>query len=143
MLDFYSFFVEDEVRSLEKDKDKENYLGGIHQQLGINPDVLPEKIETGPFEIEDLWFNQAVWKIIKPINLEDLFVRVQFVKSLSPNINQRVYQKTSNGKWIPYNGPITERIFLIPMDKFAEVMSRAWQMTVQNQQQPTMPGAIQ
>lgn len=131
-------FVEDKVNTLSSQKPKprkENVLDGMWRELGISPNQIPDLMETGPIEMPDegLWFNQAVWQVIKPIELNDSFVRIKMHKSLSPNLNQRVYYKTESGKMVPYTGDITQRVFLLPIKKFAEIFSRGWQGALQQQ----------
>jgi hypothetical protein len=137
---FKQFIAEDEVRSLNKDSASkkpaakpENYLDGIKRELGINPNNIPKYIESGPIELEDegLWFNQAIWEVMKPIQLEDPFVRIKFHKSLSPNLNQTCYRRKSNGEMEPFSGSLEGKIIMLPMKKFAELFSRGWQGAVQ------------
>lgn len=130
-------FVEDEIRSLKGKNDKENYIDGMHRELGINPNDIPKFIEC-PVHIKDegLWYNLAVWEVIKPIEPEDHFVRIKFHKSISPNLNQQCYRRGEDGKMMPYPGDPSGRIHLIPMDQFAnEMLGKAWQSAVQ---QPPM-----
>jgi len=122
-------FLEDTVNKMKKDK-PESYLDGIWRELNIDPNSLPEFIESGPIELTDegLWFNQAIWQIIKPIDLKDSFVRLKFHKSLSPNLDQRCYVRGHDGKMKPfpyYN--LENKIFLIPIDKFANMLGKGWQ----------------
>lgn len=135
---FKQFVAEDKVRSLEgkskaKKEEPENYLDGMWRELGIDPNSVPEFIESGPVEIEDqgLFFNQAIWQVIKPIELSDPFVRIRFHKSLSPNLNQRCYRKREDGKMEPFGGEIEGKVFIIPIKKFAEMLGRGWQSAVQ------------
>ncbi len=128
----FKLFVEKD----EKKKPTENYLDGEWRELGIDPNTLPEYIETGPIELEDegLWFNQAVWQIVKPIDLKDRFVRIKFHKSKSPNLNQRVYVRRHDGQMVPYEGDPSGQVHLIPIKKLAEIMGRAWQTVLMGQQ---------
>ncbi len=128
---FKQFFFEDETRSLKNDK-PENYLDGMWRELNIDPNSVPQFVESGPIEIKDegLWYNQAVWEVVKPIDLKDSFVRMKFHKSLSPNLDQRCYVRREDGQMIPYEGDPSGRIHLIPIDKFAEMISKPWQSVV-------------
>lgn len=139
---FRQFIAEDAVRSLKKGS-KENYFDGLKRELGIDINLIPDFIESGPIELEDegLWYNQAVWQVIKPINQNDTHVKVKFHKSLSPNINQRCYIKKPDGKMQPYMGDPSDRIHLITMKKLAEMMGKGWETAVQNMSSPTTPGA--
>ena len=132
MIGFKQFF-EDQTRSL--DKEKENYINGMARELSINPNSIPRYIESGPIEIDGLTFNQAIWEIIHPISESDTHVKIKFHKSLSPNIDQRVYIRNGD-KLEPYVGELPNRIFLITMNKLAEMLGRGWQSAIQ--QQPPM-----
>lgn len=132
------FYKEDQTQSLKPSKKQhpENNLDGMWRELGIDPNLIPQFIESGPIELEDqgLWFNQSVWEVIKPIRLDDYFVRIKFHKSLSPNLNQRCYIKNHDGKMVPYkafNGELESKIFLIPINKFSKMLGRGWEMAIQ------------
>lgn len=132
MLRFREWLLhEDDMRALKNKKggDRENYLDGMWRELGIDPNSVPKLSECGPFEIPEqgLWFNAAIWEVIKPIDLKDHFVRIKFHKSLSPNFNQRCYIKQENGDWMPFQEDLEGKIFLITIDKFAEILSKPWQ----------------
>jgi hypothetical protein len=127
-------FVEDQMRGGDKGPSakggrKENYLDGMWRELGIDPNNIPEFIESGPIEISDegLWCNQAIWKVLKPIDLKDHFVRIQYHKSLSPNLNQRCYVRKEDGQMVPFEQEVEGRTFLITIDKLAEMLSKPWQ----------------
>ena len=129
-LNFKRFLTEDEARSLKKDKgEEENYLQGMNRELGIDPNSITEFIESGPIEISDegLFFNQAIWKIIKPLDINDKFARIQFHKSLSPSLNQHCYRRRDDGKMEPAQENLTGRIFLIPLKKLADMLGKPWQ----------------
>jgi hypothetical protein len=138
-------FIEDETHSLEKghqsgvghkgsNEDKpENYLDGMWRELGIHPDDIPDIIESGPIEFDGIYYNQALWKVIKPIDLKDEYVRIQFHKSLSPNINQRAYRRKDNGKMEPYEGQPDTNTHLITIEQLAKMLGRDW-TTVTGQQ---------
>jgi hypothetical protein len=119
-------FLEDQTHKPPK-KDKENYLDGMHRELGIDPNSIPEFIESGPIEIDNLYFNQTVWQVLKPIDLNDKFVRIKFHKSLSPSLNQHCYRRRDDGKMEPAQEDLTNRIFLIPLSKLSEMLSKGWQ----------------
>ena len=114
---------------LEKKEEKENYLDGMWRELGIDPNVIPDYIESGPIEIpeEGLWYNQAIWQVLKPIEKEDSFVRIKFCVCKSPNLNQRAYVKREDGQMVPYEGDPSGRIHMLTIDKFAELLGRGWQ----------------
>lgn len=132
-------FFEDATRSLQGDKPSkkagkpENYLDGMWRELSIDPNSVPEFIESGPIHLEDqgLWFNQAIWQVLKPIDLKDHFVRIKFHKSLSPNLNQHCYVRKEDGQMVPYEGDIEGKAFLIPINKLAEMLGKGWQSVVQ------------
>ena len=88
-------------------------LTGMWRELGISPDDIPDIIESGPVEFDGIYYNQALWKVIKPIDLKVVHVRVQFHKSLSPSINQRAYRRREDGKMEPYEGEPDTDIHLI------------------------------
>ncbi len=140
------FYKEDATRSLKGKSSNsagkpENYLDGMWRELGISPDSIPKYIESGPIEIKDegLWYNQAIWEVIKPVDISDRFVRIKFHKSMSPNLNQRCYVRREDGQMIPYQGDPSGRIHLIPIDKFAEMLGKPWQ-SVAAQGGGGMPG---
>ena len=142
----FKMWFEDKTHSLESNKDKkkdkpENYLDGMSRELGIDPNLIPDYIESGPIHLDEegLWFNQAIWKVIKPIRLKDHFVKIQFHKSLSPNLDQNCYIKGEDGKMIPYNGDVTNKTFLITINKLANMLSKGWQGALQN---PTNNGGM-
>ena len=132
-------FFEDETHSLKSDdkpgkKGKpENYLDGMWRELGIDPNSIPEFIESGPINLEDqgLWFNQAIWQVMKPIDLKDHFVRIKFHKSMSPNLNQHCYVRRNDGQMVPFEGDIEGKAFLIPINKLAEILGKGWGSAVQ------------
>lgn len=130
-LDSFKTFLEDKTRSLKKPDGKpEDYLDGLDRELGIDPSVsIPQYVESGPvhFEDEGLWFNQAVWEVLKPVEKNDMFVRVRLVKFTSPNLNQRVYRRREDGQMEPYTGPLSTTVHLIKKEKLAEMMGRGWQ----------------
>ena len=135
----FKHFFEDETRSLKSDKPAkkggkpENYLDGMWRELGIDPNSIPEFIESGPIHLEDqgLWFNQAIWQVMKPIDLKDHFVRIKFHKSLSPNLNQHCYVRRPDGQMVPFEGDIEGKAFLIPINKLAEILGKGWQSAIQ------------
>lgn len=111
----------------------ENFLDGMWRELGIDPNSLPEFFQAGPVHLSDegLWFNTAVWRIIKPINKDDPFVRVKFHKSIGPNLNQTAYRK-ENGKMVPYVGSdLPTRVFMITPNKLSEMIGIGWSPAVQ------------
>jgi len=114
---------------IEKKEDPENYLDGMWRELGIDPNNIPDFIETGPIEISDenIIYNQAIWQVVKPIDISDKFVRIKLHQFKSPNLNQHTYRRREDGKLVPYEGKALGNVHLIPIDKFAEVMSRGWQ----------------
>lgn len=114
---------------LEKKEEPENYIDGMERELGIDPNTLPDFIESGPIEIpdENILYNQAIWRVIKPIESGDKFIRIQFHKSKSPNLNQHCYRRKEDGSLVPYIGKIEGAIHLIPIDQFAEILGRGWQ----------------
>ena len=130
---FRQFFInEDKVRGLKKKK--ENYLQSLNRELSISPNAIPDRIETGEIELDGLYFNQAVLQVIKPIDLTDKFIKVKLDDTYSPNLDQQVYRKTEDGQMTPYVGSLSKKIFLVPIDKFAELISKAWQSAGQGQQ---------
>ncbi len=124
-------------RFFEAKDEKENHLDAIHRELGIDPNSIPEFIESGPIEIEGegLWFNQAVWQVIKPIELSDEFVKIKFHKSLSPDLNQICLRRRQDGKMEPAQEDLTGKVFLIPLKKLAEILGQGFQ-------QPQSPGGM-
>lgn len=127
-------FVEDATRSLKPHKhkkphkhDTENYLDAIWRELGIGPESIPDKIDSGPVEIAGYVFNQAVFKVIKPITLKDHMVRIKLEDIDSPNLNQKVYRRGDDGQLVPYEGPLPTHTFLISIKELSDMLSRAWQ----------------
>src|SRR5208283_5336509 len=96
---------------------------------------IPDIIESGPIEIQGLIFNQALWKVVKPIDLKDEFVRIKFHKSLSPSLNQHCYRKGVDGKLMPVEGDLSGKTFMITLDKLSEMLGKGWQSVIQNAQQ--------
>lgn len=131
------FWTEDKTRNLKphQGKDKENYVQGMQRELGINPNSIPDFIESGPVELPDegLVFNQAVWQVVKPIDANDEYVRIKFHKSLSPNLNQHCYVKQHDGQLMPVNGDISNKVFVITLDKLSEMLGRGWAPAMQQQ----------
>jgi hypothetical protein len=128
---FRQFILEDETHSLKKDSkgDKgtpENYLDGMWRELGISPNDIPDMIESGPVEFDGILYNQAIWKVLKPIDLKDTHVRIQFHKSLSPNLNQRAYRRLENGKLQPFEGDPDTSTHMIGIDDLAKMLGRDW-----------------
>jgi hypothetical protein len=125
----FKLFFEDDIHGKSKKGKPENYLDGMWRELGIDPNSIPKYVESGPIEIKDegLWYNQAVWEVIKPIDLNDSFVRLKFHKSLSPSLNQRCYVRREDGQMIPYEGDPSGRVHLVPMGTFAKMLGKPWQ----------------
>lgn len=111
---------------------KGNYIDGLWQELGIDRNALPDFIESGPIEIEDegLLYNQAVWQIIKPIEDTDLYVRIRFFKSASPNF-ERAYKRKHDGQLVPYEGEVNGKVHLISIQKLADILGKGWQAAAQ------------
>lgn len=107
---------------------KGNYIDGIWQELGIDRNSLPDFIESGPIEIEDegLLYNQAIWQIIKPIEDSDLFVKIKFFKSASPNF-ERAYTRGHDGQLTPYQGECRGKIHIISIQRLADILGKGWQ----------------
>jgi hypothetical protein len=140
-------FIEDKTHSLEKGRDghkdkPENYLDGMWRELGIDPNHIPDIIESGPIEFDGIYYNQALWKVVKPIDLKDDFVRIQFHKTLSPNINQRAYYHGDGGKMIPYEGDMDTNVHLITIDQLAKMLGRDWTTITGQQGQQPPPGGM-
>lgn len=114
----------------------ENHVDAMNRELGINPNDLEDRFLSGPVELEDegLWINQALWEIIKPVEQNDPYVRLRFIQSKSPSLNQRVYRKREDGQMVPYEGDITGRVFMVTMQKFAKMIGRGWEPAVLGQQ---------
>jgi hypothetical protein len=127
MLEFAKWLI------LQEKKKPENYIDGMSRELNIDPNSIPDFIETGPIEIpeEGLLYNQAIWRVIKPIREDDKFVKIQFHKSLSPNLDQVVLKRLPDGQLTKYPGPLNNKIHIITIDKFAEIFARPWQTVIQ------------
>lgn len=130
---FGQYVREDDVRSLtkkpNKPKNTENYLDSMWREFGLSPENLPEFIESGPIEIESegLLFNQAMWQIIKPVTIEDKFVRIKFHKPTTPSLNQHCYRRKEDGKMEPVNINLEGKTFIITLKKLAEMLGRGFQ----------------
>lgn len=105
-----------------------NYIDGLWQELGIDRNALPDFIESGPIEVEDegMVYNQAIWQIVKPIEDTDLFVRIRFYKSATPNF-ERAYVRGHDGQLAPYQGKCEGKIHLISIEKLADILGKGWQ----------------
>lgn len=116
-------------------EEKENMLDGIWRELGIDPNILPDYIEAnGPLELDNgIYLNQSVWQLIKPINLKDKYVRIKYHKVISPNLNQRAYRKEGD-KYVPIDYSPDGKVFVIPIEKLAEMLGRPWQNALPQQQ---------
>lgn len=143
-------FFEDKVRSINgkadkpKDDEPENYLDRLWGELGISPNDLPDDIESGPIELEVngqvLVFNQCVFTLIKPIELNVPYVRIQVKNLDSPSLNRRVYVKGEDGSLKPYQGRIDQKPLLITIDKLAEMLGRGWKAAAGSGGGPPMGG---
>jgi hypothetical protein len=118
---------------------KGNYIDGLWQELGIDRNSLPDFIESGPIEVEDegLLYNQAIWQIIKPIEDTDLYVRIRFYQSKSPNF-ERAYVRHNDGQLSPYQGKCEGKTHLISIQKLANILGKGWQAATS--QAGGMPG---
>ncbi len=129
----FRLFVEDQTRSLNGDKGKkagqkpENLIDGMWRELGIDPNTIPDFIESGPIEFDGVYYNQAIWRVVKPIDVNDNFVKIQFHKSLSPNLNQHAYVRKPDGSMQPFGGTPDQTERIITLDKLAEMLGRPWQ----------------
>lgn len=104
-----------------------NMVDALELELGIPRSALPDVIDSsGPVELEDegLVYNQAIWQLIKPIEPNDMYVRIRFMKTKSPDF-VRAYKRGPDGKLTPYQGNLEGRIHLIPIQKFAAMFGRA------------------
>ncbi len=127
---FKHFF---ELHKTSKDKhkpEKGNYIDGMWQELGIDRNSLPDFIESGPIEIEEegILYNQAIWQIIKPIEDTDMYVRIKFFKSKSPNF-ERAYTRGKDGQLRPYQGEIEGKTHIISIKKLASILGKGWEQT--------------
>jgi len=111
---------------------KGNYIDGLWQELGIDRNSLPDFIESGPIEIEEegLLYNQAIWQLVKPIEENDLYVRIRFFKSSSPNF-ERAYKRRHDGQLVPYEGEVNGKVHLISIQKLADILGKGWQAAAQ------------
>lgn len=109
-----------------------NYIDGLWQELGIDRNSLPDFIESGPIEIEEegLLYNQAIWQIVKPIEENDVYVRIRFYQSKSPNF-ERAYVRRHDGQLRPYQGEVNGKIHLISIQKLADILGKGWQAAAQ------------
>jgi hypothetical protein len=146
-LHFSAFLREDETRSLAPTDAKkpnkhgqETYLDAIWRELGISPNEIPDKIDSGPVEIDGYVFNQAIFKVFKPITLKDHMVRIKLDDVNSPNLNQKVYRRGEDGQLVPYEGPLPTHVFLISIKELADMISKAWQSAGQGA--GGMPGGM-
>ena len=114
-----------------KEQKKANFIDGIWQELGIDRDALPDFIESGPIEIEEegILYNQAIWQIVKPIDETDVYVKIKFYKSKSPNF-ERAYTRGPDGKLQLYQGECNGKEHLISVQKLAEILGKGWQTAV-------------
>ncbi len=145
----FKVFFEDKVHSMKKHKkheeEPENYLDRLWGELGIDPNDLPDFIESGPVELEYdgqvLLFNQCVFKLIKPIELSVPYVKIQLHNLNSPSLNRRIYVRKEDGSVKHYEGAIDEKEIIISIDKLAEMLGRGWQAAA-NQSQGGMGGGM-
>lgn len=109
-------------------KPKPDYIDALNLELGINKNALPDVFESGPIEIEDegIIYNQAIWQIIKPIEDSDMFVRIRFYKSKSPNF-ERAYIRKKDGQLAPYQGEIEGKVHLISLKKLSQILGKGWE----------------
>ena len=123
----FKLFFERQLNSLKKDK-PEDHLDAMQRELGIDINSLDDRFLSGPIALEDegLWFNQAEWEIVKPVEQNDPFIRLKFIKSHSPNINQTILVKSEDGSWANYPGDVTGRTFMVTRGKFAKMYGRPW-----------------
>jgi len=126
-------FFEDKVRSLDQGKDSkkkhgakpENMIDALQRVLGVPPDALPDRIESGPIEIDGVQYNQAVWELKKPVHDTDHYVRVRMI----PNEELKstaLNQMGVKGDTV-YLGDTPTGWKLIPMSKLAEMLGRPFQ----------------
>lgn len=124
-------FIEAEVNSLDgkgqgKSSGKpENMLDAQWREFGIDPNSIPDRIESGHVEIDGVSYNQSVWEVKKPIHLTDKFVRVRMVppdEVNSPSLNQHGYK---NG--VSYLGATPTGWRPITIDKLAEMLGKPLQ----------------
>lgn len=144
-LEGFKVFLEQKLRDMDKNKDKkkekENHLDSLSRELSISPNMIPDLLDVPQvdFTDENLRFNEVIFKVKKPISLDDPYVVLNFYNMKSPNLNQHVWRLDHKGNPVPYEGSLEglkRKPFLIPMDKFAEMFSRAWQSSMQGNQAP-------
>lgn len=129
----FKLFVERKLRSLDNNK-PENHLDALSRELSISPNDIPDLLQVSPFQLEDkdICFNTIVLKVKKPIELNDPFVTLYIDPIKSPNLNQNIYICSTKQ---PYSGNINDLIhfpIILPMQKFSELFSRAWQGLLAN-----------
>lgn len=135
----FKAFIEDKVKGMEKEKaskpEPENYIDRLWGELGIDPNDLPDYIESGPIELDCdgqvLLFNQCSFKLIKPVEINVPYVRIQLHNSDSPSLNRRIYVKSQSGELKPYQGAVDQKVLIISIDKLAEMLGRGWQPATQ------------
>lgn len=131
-MDFsFKHFFELHKSPLGKPK-KGNFIDGMSQELGIDRNALPDFIESGPIELEDegILYNQAIWQIMKPIADTDLYAKIKFFKSKSPNF-ERAYVRGQDGQLRPYQGEVEGKTHIISIKKLADILGKGWQATAQ------------
>lgn len=141
---FRQFFEFDRGPHKHKHKPKKgNYIDGLWQELGIDRNALPDFVESGPIEIEEegLIYNQAIWQIVKPIEETDLYVRIKFYKSSSPNF-ERAYKRRHDGQLVPYEGETDGKVHLISIQKLADILGKGWQSAIAGAAGGAPPGGI-
>lgn len=129
----FKSFLERDLHGVKKHP--ENYLNALSRELSIDPNSMPDFIDVpqAEFTDENLLFNQVILQVIKPISLDDPYIRVKLYSMKSPDLNQHVYQRRDVGgknQIIPYEGSlqgIKNKVFLIPIDKFSSMVTRGWE----------------
>lgn len=102
-----------------------NHIDAMWQELGIDRDSLPDNFSTGWLELpeEGLYFNQAIWQVIKPIDEHDMFVRIKYYSPNNSNPNFiRCYVKNQDGSYEPYKGKVDGSVHLITIQKLAQAL---------------------
>jgi hypothetical protein len=118
------------VEEKENKEKPENYIDGMFRELGIDRNSIPDNIESGPIEVDGILYNQGTWRILKPIDPHDVYVKMVFTKFSSPNLDQHAYRRSGDGKLTPYEGKTSGNVHLVPIAQLAEMLSRAWQTVV-------------
>lgn len=127
----------DFIESYEK---KPNYLTGIQDELGIDPESVEKTAGwASNVSLKNISFNGINYKINRIVKDSRGEVKGAFVSPLNvDSTTQRAYLKTKDGSLRNPNSSVSEKEIFLPIDKLNGLLTQGMQAPASNQS--SLPG---